>query len=382
MTRSAKASAERAACATEYATNYDEEAYETAVSADECLALVSVAGAAGAGAGGSRCRYGRHRIHARVGRAGDAHDARAGVLLWRHGSPQERPRHDDAELHGGRADQRPVDCDRLQPRVRPRQGPSGRRPGMDRTPRRRHGAEPGLRRDDPASGLHDLSVHVRHHHAGAHHRRGRERMKFKTYLVFMLLWSTLVYDVIAHWVWGAGGWLHNMGALDLAGGTVVHLSSGVSALVAALMIGRRRGYPGTPMPPHNLPFTLLGAGLLWFGWFGFNAGSAVTAGALSTSAFIATNTAAASATIGWVMMDWIVRGRPTALGAASGAVAGLVAITPASGFVGPLSAIAIGAAAGCVCFVAVTLRAKTTADDSLDVFGVHGTGGTLGALMT
>jgi Amt family ammonium transporter len=209
-----------------------------------------------------------------------------------------------------------------------------------------------------------------------------ERMKFKTYLVFMLLWSTLVYDPIAHWVWGAGGWLHNMGALDFAGGTVVHISSGVAALVAALMIGRRRGYPHTPMPPHNLPYTLLGTGLLWFGWFGFNAGSAVTAGTASTGAFIATHAAAASAALGWVMMDWLVRGRPTALGAASGAVAGLVAITPASGYVGPLSAIVIGAAAGWVCFLAVMLRAKTTVDDSLDVFGVHGTGGTLGALMT
>jgi ammonium transporter, Amt family len=209
-----------------------------------------------------------------------------------------------------------------------------------------------------------------------------ERMKFKTYLVFMLLWSTLVYDVVAHWVWGSGGWLRNMGALDFAGGTVVHVSSGVSALVAALMIGRRRGYPDTPMPPHNLPYTLLGTGLLWFGWFGFNAGSAVTAGAASTGAFIATHVAAASAALGWVMMDWLVRGRPTALGAASGAVAGLVAITPASGYVGPLSSIVIGGAAGCVCFLAVILRARSTVDDSLDVFGVHGTGGTLGALMT
>jgi Amt family ammonium transporter len=209
-----------------------------------------------------------------------------------------------------------------------------------------------------------------------------ERMKFKTYLVFMLLWSTLVYDVVAHWVWGAGGWLHNMGALDFAGGTVVHISSGVSALVAALMIGRRRGYPDTPMPPHNLPFTLLGAGLLWFGWFGFNAGSAVTAGTVATGAFIATHAAAASAALGWVVMDWTVKGRPTALGAASGAVAGLVAITPASGYVGPLSAIVIGAIAGCVCFLVVTMRARTMVDDSLDVFGVHGTGGTLGALLT
>jgi ammonium transporter, Amt family len=209
-----------------------------------------------------------------------------------------------------------------------------------------------------------------------------ERMKFKTYLVFMLLWATLVYDPIAHWVWGTGGWLHNMGALDFAGGTVVHVSSGVSALVAALMIGRRRGYPDEPMPPHNLPYTLLGTGLLWFGWFGFNAGSAVTAGTSSTAAFVATHAAAASAAIGWMTMDWLVKGRPTALGAASGAVAGLVAITPASGYVGPLSAIVIGATAGCVCFLAVTLRARTTVDDSLDVFGVHGTGGTLGALMT
>jgi ammonium transporter, Amt family len=209
-----------------------------------------------------------------------------------------------------------------------------------------------------------------------------ERMKFKTYLVFMLLWATLVYDVVAHWVWGAGGWLHNMGALDFAGGTVVHVSSGVSAMVAAVVIGRRRGYPGTPMSPHNLPYTLLGTGLLWFGWFGFNAGSAVAAGALSTSAFIATNTAAAAAALAWMFMDWIVKGKPTALGAASGAVAGLVAITPASGYVGPMSSILIGIAGGCVCFTAVSLRAKTGVDDSLDVFGVHGIGGTFGALLT
>jgi ammonium transporter, Amt family len=209
-----------------------------------------------------------------------------------------------------------------------------------------------------------------------------ERMKFKTYLVFMLLWSTLVYDVVAHWVWGTGGWLRNMGALDFAGGTVVHISSGVSALIAAVMVGRRRGYPHTVVPPHNLPYTLLGAGLLWFGWFGFNAGSAVAAGGLSTSAFIATNTAAAAAAVAWMVMDWMVKGTPTALGAASGAVAGLVAVTPASGFVGPLSAMVIGLAGGVVCFTAVMLRAKTPVDDSLDVFGVHGVGGTFGALLT
>jgi len=209
-----------------------------------------------------------------------------------------------------------------------------------------------------------------------------ERMKFKTYLVFMLLWATLVYDVVAHWVWGAGGWLHNMGALDFAGGTVVHVTSGVSAMVAAIVIGRRRGYPQTPMSPHNLPYTLLGTGLLWFGWFGFNAGSAGAAGTLSTSAFIATNTAAASAALAWMFMDWVVRSKPTALGAASGAVAGLVAITPASGYVGPMSSIVIGMAGGCVCFAAVSLRTRTGVDDSLDVFGVHGIGGTLGALLT
>jgi Amt family ammonium transporter len=207
-------------------------------------------------------------------------------------------------------------------------------------------------------------------------------MKFKTYLVFLVLWATLVYDVIAHWVWGVGGFLRVMGALDFAGGTVVHISSGVSALVAAIVLGRRRGFPHTPMPPHNLPFTLLGAAILWFGWFGFNAGSAVAAGQLSTNAFIVTNTAAAAATLGWMFMDWIVKGKPTALGAASGAVAGLVAITPASGFVTPMASIVIGALGGIVCFTAVSLRAKTSVDDSLDVFGVHGIGGTLGALLT
>jgi Amt family ammonium transporter len=209
-----------------------------------------------------------------------------------------------------------------------------------------------------------------------------DRMKFKTYLVFLVLWATLVYDVIAHWVWGVGGFLRVMGALDFAGGTVVHISSGVSALVAAIVLGRRRGFPHTAMPPHNLPFTVLGAAILWFGWFGFNAGSAVAAGQLSTNAFIVTNTAAATATLGWMFMDWIVKGKPTALGAASGAVAGLVAITPASGFVTPMASIIIGALAGVVCFTAVSVRAKTSVDDSLDVFGVHGIGGTLGALLT
>ncbi|HVR31070.1 MAG TPA: ammonium transporter [Thermoanaerobaculia bacterium] len=209
-----------------------------------------------------------------------------------------------------------------------------------------------------------------------------ERMRFKTFLVFMVLWATLVYDPIAHWVWAVGGYLRGMGALDFAGGTVVHISSGVSALVAAIVLGRRRGFPDTPMPPHNLPFTLLGAGLLWFGWFGFNAGSALSAGGLATGAFVATNTAAAAATLAWILMDWFVKGKPTALGAASGAVAGLVAITPAAGFVSPLAALAIGALGGMVCFGVVSYRARTGIDDSLDVFGVHGIGGTVGALLT
>jgi Amt family ammonium transporter len=209
-----------------------------------------------------------------------------------------------------------------------------------------------------------------------------ERMKFKAYLVFMLLWATLVYDVVAHWVWGTGGWLRALGALDFAGGTVVHISSGISALVAAVMIGRRKGFPDSPLPPHNLPFTMLGAALLWFGWFGFNAGSALGAGGLATGAFVATHTAAASAALAWLFMDWFIKGKPTALGAASGAVAGLVAITPGAGFVSPLSSVAIGALGGAVCFTAVSLRAKTSLDDSLDVFGVHGIGGTLGALAT
>jgi Amt family ammonium transporter len=209
-----------------------------------------------------------------------------------------------------------------------------------------------------------------------------ERMRFKAYVVFLILWATLVYDPIAHWVWAVGGYLRGMGALDFAGGTVVHISSGVSALVAAVVLGKRRGFPQTAMPPHNLPFTVLGAGILWFGWFGFNAGSALAANGLATSAFVATNTAAASATIAWMLMDSFTKGKPTALGAASGAVAGLVAITPAAGFVSPLASIAIGALGGLVCFGAVAMRGKTGIDDSLDVFGVHGIGGTLGALLT
>src|ERR671925_345114 len=209
-----------------------------------------------------------------------------------------------------------------------------------------------------------------------------ERMKFPAFIVFTLLWATLVYDPLAHWVWGKGGWLGSMGTLDFAGGTVVHISSGLSALAAAFVIGRRRGFGHEPMPPHNLPLTVAGAALLWFGWFGFNAGSALSAGALAVSAFTVTNTAAASAALSWMISEWATRGNPTVLGAASGAVAGLVAITPASGYVDPLAAIIIGAIAGFLCYNACNLKTKLGYDDSLDVVGVHGVGGTWGAVAT
>ncbi len=210
-----------------------------------------------------------------------------------------------------------------------------------------------------------------------------ERMRFPAFLVFVLLWTTIVYDPLAHWVWGIGGWLRNMGALDFAGGTVVHISSGVSGLIAALILGRRKGYGSEPILPHYLPMTVLGAALLWFGWFGFNAGSALAANGLAASAFMVTNTAAAIAALSWVFAEWIHHGKPTVLGAASGGVAGLVAITPGSGYVGPMSALAIGLVAGIICYLAVSvMKVRFGYDDSLDVFGVHGVGGTWGALAT
>ena len=209
-----------------------------------------------------------------------------------------------------------------------------------------------------------------------------ERKRFSAFLLFTVLWATFIYDPLAHWVWGDGGWLKKLGALDFAGGTVVHISSGISALVCAVVLGRRRGYGHQPMQPHNLPMTVMGAGLLWFGWFGFNAGSALEASGLAASAFLATNTAAAAAALGWMFTEWMTRGKPTVLGAASGAVAGLVAITPASGYVGPLSSIIIGAAAGALCYSACNVKSKLGYDDSLDVVGVHGVGGTWGAIAT
>jgi Amt family ammonium transporter len=209
-----------------------------------------------------------------------------------------------------------------------------------------------------------------------------ERLSFSAFLLFTVLWATFVYNPLAHWVWGAGGWLLKMGAMDFAGGTVVHMSSGISALAAALMVGRRLGYGSTPYIPHNLPMTITGAALLWFGWFGFNAGSALAANGLAASAFVATHVAAAAAALSWILVEKLHRGKPTTLGAASGAVVGLVAITPASGFVGPVSAIIIGGLAGVICYGGVLLKSRMHYDDSLDVVGVHGLGGTWGALAT
>jgi ammonium transporter, Amt family len=210
-----------------------------------------------------------------------------------------------------------------------------------------------------------------------------ERMRFPAFLIFILLWATLVYDPLAHWVWGAGGWLRNLGALDFAGGTVVHISSGVAGLVAALVLGKRKGYKVTPMIPHNIPFTVIGAALLWFGWFGFNGGSAVAANGLAIKAFLVTNTAAAAAALSWMTIEWVHRGKPTLLGAATGAVIGLVAITPGSGFVSVVPAIIIGLVVSPLCYFAITvIKSKFGYDDSLDAFGCHGIGGMWGALAT
>ena len=209
-----------------------------------------------------------------------------------------------------------------------------------------------------------------------------ERMKFSAFVIFIVLWVTIVYAPVAHWVWAQGGWLGNLGALDFAGGTVVHINSGIAALAAAVIIGRRLGYGEEPMPAHNIPMIVLGAGLLWFGWFGFNAGSALAANGTAANAFVVTNTAAAAAVIAWVAMTWMFGAKPSVVGAASGAVAGLVAITPAAGFVGAMPAIIIGAVAGVICFGAIELMQKLKVDDALAVWGVHGVGGTWGALAT
>jgi Amt family ammonium transporter len=208
-----------------------------------------------------------------------------------------------------------------------------------------------------------------------------ERMKFGAYLVFIVLWVTVVYAPVAHWVWG-GGWLGDVGALDFAGGTVVHINSGIAALAAALIVGKRLGFTGSATTPHNVPMVVLGAGLLWFGWFGFNAGSALAADGTAVNAFVVTNTAAAASVVTWVIVSWIVGKKPSVIGAATGAVAGLVAITPAAGFVGPMPALIIGIGAGIICYLAVELLLKLNIDDALAVFGVHGIGGVWGAIAT
>ncbi|MBI4734243.1 MAG: ammonium transporter [Rubrobacteridae bacterium] len=209
-----------------------------------------------------------------------------------------------------------------------------------------------------------------------------ERVKFSSFLVFMVAWMTLVYAPVCHWVWHPDGWLFKLGALDFAGGTVVHINAAFAALAAVLVIGKRKGWGKEAMHPHNLQMTILGAAMLWFGWFGFNAGSAVASGGLAAIAFAVTHIATALGALGWILAEKIKTGKPTTLGAASGAVAGLVAITPASGFVGPIAAMVIGLAAGILCYLAVSLKFKFGYDDSLDVVGVHGVGGIIGALLT
>lgn len=208
-----------------------------------------------------------------------------------------------------------------------------------------------------------------------------ERMKFSAFFLFAMLWVTFIYAPLAHWVWG-GGWLAGIGDLDFAGGTVVHISSGVAALACALVLGKRHGYGTENMSPHNLPFTVVGASLLWVGWFGFNAGSALAANGIAAGAFVATHVATAAGALAWLGVEWGYRGKPTLLGAASGAVAGLVAITPAAGYVGPVSAIVIGIGGGVLCYLGVFLKNKLGYDDALDVLGIHGIGGTWGALAT
>ncbi len=208
-----------------------------------------------------------------------------------------------------------------------------------------------------------------------------ERMKFKALLLFSVLWSICIYSPLAHWVWG-GGWLGAMGALDFAGGAVVHISSGFGALVCAMMLGPRKGFGTEPMPPHNLPMTVLGTGLLWFGWFGFNAGSALGANGGAAAAFVATHTAAAAGGLSWMVAEWMHRGKPTLLGLASGVISGLATITPGAGFVGPMSAMLIGLVAGSLCYAAVLLKMRLGYDDSLDVVGIHGVGGFTGILAT
>lgn len=210
-----------------------------------------------------------------------------------------------------------------------------------------------------------------------------ERMKFSAFLVFTLLWATFVYDPLCHWVWGEGGWLRNLGVLDFAGGIVVHTSAGIAALVATLVIGKRKNLDSNTPAPHNLPFVALGTALLWFGWFGFNAGSALAANGIAVNTFVVTNAAAAAAGLSWALLEWIRNGKPTVFGTVTGSIAGLATVTPASGFISPISGLIIGVFASILCFIGVAVvKPKFGYDDSLDAFGVHGLGGILGTLAT
>ncbi len=209
-----------------------------------------------------------------------------------------------------------------------------------------------------------------------------ERVKFSAYLLFVIAWATFIYDPIAHWFWGAGGWLGAMGALDFAGGSVIHISSGISALVFVLVIGRRIGYPDEEMRPHDLPLTLIGTGLLWFGWFGFNGGSALSIGPVAAVAVMNTHLAAAAGALVWMAVEWRKQGQPTALGIASGAVAGLATVTQGAGYIAPFAALVFGVCGGLACYSAVLLKVRLKYDDALDTFGVHGVGGIIGALLT
>lgn len=209
-----------------------------------------------------------------------------------------------------------------------------------------------------------------------------ERMKFGAFLLFSLFWTTFVYNPLAHWIWGNGGWLAKLGALDFAGGVAVHVSSGAAALAAAIVLGRRKGYGLEVIRPHNLPMTILGAGLLWFGWFGFNAGSALSAGSLAAAAFVATHLAGTTGALTWTLLEWKQQGKATSLGAASGAIAGLATVTPAAGFVSPLSAAVIGILAGIGCYYGIMIKSRFGYDDSLDVVGIHGVGGAIGLIAT
>jgi Amt family ammonium transporter len=210
-----------------------------------------------------------------------------------------------------------------------------------------------------------------------------ERMKFSAFLIFTILWATFVYDPVCHWIWGVGGWLRELGVVDFAGGAVVHINAGIAALVTALVIGKRQGYGNRPVPPHNIPFTVLGTALLWFGWFGFNAGSALAANGLAVHALVVTHVAAAAAGLTWALLEWIYTGKPTVFGTITGSIAGLATITAASGYVDVIAAIAVGFVASLVCFVCVSiLKPRIGYDDSLDAFGVHGVGGILGIIAT